>query len=92
MKQISFNTGRSYTEHGQRIAARRLDSGAILMIDIDRHIDYLFPAEVELTQTSIMRAYDTENVIYPSNMNLSYEDYYSALRELREVALETMCI
>lgn len=32
-QMITFNTGRNYTEHGQRIAAQRVASGAADMID-----------------------------------------------------------
>lgn len=92
MTTITFNTGRTYTECGQRIAARRLDSGAIIMFDIDRGIDYLFPASTELTQRDVMRAYDYSAVIYPSDVNLSYDDYYAALADLRNVAREIACI
>jgi len=80
---IVFNTGRTYTEGGQRIAARRLECGAIVMIDIDRHIDYLLPADTALTQRAIMRAYDENAVVYPSDVGLSYQDYYAVLDDLR---------
>jgi hypothetical protein len=36
MKTLAFKTGRDYTEHGQRIAATKLESGHIVMLDIDR--------------------------------------------------------
>ena len=34
----TWNTGRHYTEHGQRIAATAVEGG-IVFLDIDRHID-----------------------------------------------------
>jgi len=37
--QIKFNTGRHYTEHGQRIAARLLDDGSVVFVDADRQIE-----------------------------------------------------
>jgi len=80
---IVFNTGRAYAESGQRIAARRLECGAIVMIDIDRHIDYLLPADTALTQRAIMRAYDENSVVYPLDVGLSYQDYYAVLDDLR---------
>ena len=83
---ITFNTGRNYTEHGQRIAAQRLDSGHIVMTDFDRGIDYVLPASTELTQRGVMRAYDHSCVVYPSDVGLSYEDYYAILGPLREAA------
>jgi hypothetical protein len=89
---IAFNTGRTYTECGQRIAARRLESGQIIMLDIDRGIDYLFPAATKLTQNDVMRAYDYNETISPSDAGLSYEDYYSVLKELRAAAGEVPCV
>ena len=88
METLKFNTGRTYTEFGQRIAARRLESGAVIMLDIDRQIDYLFPASIELTQREVMRAYDNAAVISPSEIGLCYADYYAALNDLRSVAHE----
>ena len=83
---ITFNTGRNYTEHGQRIAAQRVESGAVVMIDIDRGIDYLLPISTEFTQRGVMSAYDHNRVIYPSDIGLSYEDYYAILKTLRAAA------
>jgi hypothetical protein len=57
-KIISFNTGRGYTEAGQRIAATQLDDGRVLFVDIDRGIDYITSEPCELNQRAIMRAYD----------------------------------
>jgi hypothetical protein len=89
---ITFNTGRTYTDEGQRIAAKRLECGAIAMIDIDRGIDYLFPAATKLTQNDVMRAYDYNENISPSHVGLSYEDYYAVLKELRAAAGEVACL
>ena len=84
---ILFNTGRIYTQFGQRIVARRINCGAIVMIDIDRNIDYLFSSNTELNQRDIMRAYDYTDVIYPSDIGLDYGDYYAILGDLRDYAL-----
>ena len=65
MKILKFNTGREYSEHGQRIVAMQLDNGHVIMVDIDRHIDILFPVGVELTQTDIMQAYDHGGMYSP---------------------------
>ena len=89
---IAFNTCRTYTEYGQRIAARRIQSGEIVMLDIDRHIDYLLPADINLTQQDVMRAYDHNINTYPSAVNLSYEDYYAVVNQLRDVALDVWCM
>ena len=84
---IAFNTGRTYTEHGQRIAAKRLDCGAIIMLDIDRHIDVLFSPDTDFTQAAIMWDYD-RNICAgsPNSIGLDYSDYYAILADLREVA------
>jgi len=92
MTTLAFNTKRTYTENGQRIAAKRLECGAIIMFDIDRGIDYLFPAATKLTQNEVMRAYDYNENISPSDVGLSYEDYYAALKEVRAAAGAVACI
>jgi len=55
-KIISFNTGRQYSDKGQRIAAA-VHNGVVIMVDIDRGIDYALPAAA-LDRSSIMAAYD----------------------------------
>ncbi len=82
---IAFNTGRAYTECGQRIAARRLASGAVVMVDIDRGIDYLLPIATELTKRAVMQAYDENDVIYASSHEIG--EYYTARNDLCTVAL-----
>ena len=58
-KTLVFNTGRQYSEAGQRIAAAQLDDGSILFVDIDRGLQYLIaPGAASFTQDSIMAAYD----------------------------------
>jgi len=53
---ISFNTGRQYSDKGQRIAAA-VHNGVVIMVDVDRGIDYALP-EASLDRNSIMNAYD----------------------------------
>ena len=55
-KIISFNTGRQYSDNGQRIAAA-IHNGVVIMVDIDRGIDYALPAAA-LDRNSIIDAYD----------------------------------
>lgn len=86
MQTISFNTGRTYTEQGQRIAATKLESGHIVLLDIDRHIDVMLPAQVEFTQSDIVWAYDLSMYVFPSEINLSYGDYYDIVNNLRPIA------
>jgi len=56
---LKFNTGRSYTAHGQRIAAIAVDGG-VFMNDQDRGLDYFFP-DCNLSQNEIMRRYDNND-------------------------------
>jgi hypothetical protein len=84
---LKFNTGRDYTENGQRITAQRIESGEIIMLDIDRHIDLMLPADIELTQKDVMWAYDHNVQIYPNDIGMSYADYYAVVQHLRESGL-----
>jgi hypothetical protein len=86
MTTIAFNTGRLYTDHGQRIAAQRLESGAILMVDIDRGIDYLLPIGTQLKQNEVMYSYDCGDVIYPLDIGMDYADYYALVKNLNAAA------
>jgi hypothetical protein len=58
MNIIAFNTGRFYTDKGQRIAATQLDDGSVAFCDIDRGIDCVTIGDCNLTQSDVMRAYD----------------------------------
>ena len=86
MKIIAFKTGRDYTEHGQRIAAAQLDNGCIIMLDIDRHIDLMLPAQIDFSQSDIMWAYDRSICTFPSEIDLPYSDYYAIVDQLRAPA------
>lgn len=65
---IFFKTGRIYTEHGQRIAAQLLNSGGIIFVDIDRHVQGHFTPEVvkaqklKLTQADVLWGYDHHDI------------------------------
>jgi hypothetical protein len=86
MKTLKFNTGRQYTQHGQRIVATQLESGHIVILDIDRHIDVMLPAQVEFTKSDIVWAYDLSMYVFPSEIDMSYGDYYEIVNQLREIA------
>lgn len=86
MKTLKFNTKREYSANGQRIAAAQLDNGHVIMVDIDRHVDILFPLGVELTQVDIMQAYDHGWQKFPHDIDMSYGDYYDIVRELQKLA------
>ena len=77
MKIIKWNTGRWYTEHGQRIAAGLLKNGKVGMVDIDRGIFYQY--NCELTREAVMHAYD---------YNLEGDFFYGPeQREIEQAAL-----
>ena len=54
---ITFNTGRKYTERGQRIAAAIVD-GRTYFSDVDRMIFGVFTSPVECTRADVLEAYD----------------------------------
>jgi len=58
IKTLAFNTGRLYTEHGQRIGAAQLSDGTVAFDDVDRGLYYVTSGPCDLTQSAIMRAYD----------------------------------
>lgn len=58
METLSFNTGRLYTAHGQRIRAAS-DGETIYFTDADRLIAGMIPADAcRFSPRAIMRAYD----------------------------------
>lgn len=57
---ITWNTGRTYTEHGQRIAAIVVHPNGVLMADYDRGIEYFLP-DCSLDRDEIMRRYDAND-------------------------------
>lgn len=54
----TFNTGRVYTNNGQRIAWCVLSTGNVAMWDVDRMIDYVLIVQGEPTNRSVLAAYD----------------------------------
>jgi len=86
MKTLKFNTKREYSANGQRIAATQLETGQIILVDIDRHIDVMLPAGVEFNQADIMRFYDISCYVFPHDIGMSYGDYYDIVRELQKLA------
>lgn len=86
MQTITFQTGRDYTEHGQRVAAAQIETGEIIVVDIDRHIDLMLPAGVEFTKSDIMHAYDNGWHTFPNEVGMSFGDYYDIVRQLQQAA------
>lgn len=85
MKTISFNTGRSYSADGQRIAATQLECGRVLFVDVDRRLQYVTAAPCELTQTAIMRFYDYNSTTDAYGM-LDYQIRQSLVAKLEALA------
>ena len=83
MQTLKFNTGREYTEHGQRIIATQLDTGNIVLLDIDRHVDMMLLPGVDFNQADIMQAYDHAWQVFPDSIGMTYGDYYALLDVLR---------
>lgn len=92
MQTITFNTGRTYTEFGQRIAATKLENGCIVMVDYDRHLDLLLPSHVELTKYEVMWAYDRDITTYASKEGIPYDKYYEIVNLLRAAAGAVPCV
>jgi hypothetical protein len=77
---IAFNTGRTYTESGQRIAAALLDNGDIVFNDIDRRVSGTICANGltledvlafgEFTKRGVMAAYDANNYSQDADADL----------------------
>jgi hypothetical protein len=91
MQTLSFNTGRQYTDKGQRIAAALLDSGDIVFFDCDRHIHGTIKANGlsreemisfgQFTQRAIMGDYDQNR--YANDLS-GNEAIVHQLRDLAE--------
>ena len=86
MQTISFNTGRGYTEKGQRIAAGQLDCGRVLFVDIDRGLDYVTAAPCELTQSAVMSFYDRNSTVSAYGIIPDYEIRKNMIAELKALA------
>jgi hypothetical protein len=86
-KIISFNTGRQYSNQGQRIAAA-VHNGVVIMVDIDRGLDYALPAAA-LDRNSIMAAYDDPALHTYSGaaFNNDFQSEREFIKELEDHAL-----
>jgi hypothetical protein len=75
---ITFNTGRPYTDKGQRIGAEMSHhhESQVAFCDIDRGIFGLLPEGVGLNQGEIMSAYDAGNY---DHCALYVEGYHNSL-------------
>jgi uncharacterized coiled-coil protein SlyX len=57
--RIQFNTGRSYTENGQRIVAVEVSPGVVIFKDYDRGIHGKVTRSIRLDRSAVMAAYDS---------------------------------
>lgn len=95
MKTIKFQTGRHYTEHGQRIAAALLDDGRIYFVDVDRDIDGILSADAAdilefglFSRRDILSMYDAGQ--YGGGRHAISDDFDAGsdiARTVRELAL-----
>ena len=93
MTILKFNTGRSYTAAGQRIAAAVVD-GRIHFTDIDRGIDGVLAEGVEFAPRAILAAYDRHMMIdgirlWDAEGRIDFDASY-ALRQTLEDAAKTV--
>jgi hypothetical protein len=90
-RQIAFNTGRTYTDKGQRIAARIFEEepdgsnpvSIIAMSDIDRGIDGFYLIFDEMTQREVMTSYDNDLRV---SVDIDWDKRNALFAELRKAA------
>lgn len=83
-KVNAFNTGRAYTDAGQRIAWAVLESGHVAMWDRDRMVDYVLRIDGEPTNAKVLAAYDGVSHTNPNRRDVPYNEAdYRAARDLR---------
>lgn len=83
----TFNTGRPYTEEGQRIAFTRLNkSSTVAFADVDRGIFGTITVKGFLNETTILRNYD--NGSYDTGLSFDRGFGYPQLRQLELAAIK----
>lgn len=80
----AFNTGRLYTEHGQRIAWTVLDAERVAMVDLDLMIEYVLTLHsvadlAPLRDSDVLKAYDTHKGSMRGVYNADFQAIKSAL-------------
>jgi hypothetical protein len=94
MNTIAFNTARTYSKDGQRIAARIIESdpaefgdcSIIAMVDIDRGIKNVYLMFGDLTERNVMEAYDAGMYAHHFDVASDYEALYLTYAELTLIA------
>ena len=89
-KRFTFQSGRSYSENGQRIATQEMRDG-VVVVDIDRNVDFFIrcqaPWRVFDDAYAIMAAYDNGFYSYwPVGAKQEDYDLRDELRALAETA------
>ena len=89
-KRFTFQSGRSYSENGQRIAAQEMRDG-VAVVDIDRNVTFFIPCQAPWRvfddAYAIMAAYDYGFFTYwPVGMEQEGYDLRDELRALAETA------
>lgn len=81
----TFNTGRQYTEHGQRIAWTILRTGTVAMVDIDRSLDCILEVSaIDPTNADVLWAYDRN--VYAEWNSAEYKEFARIRRALEMAA------
>lgn len=85
LRVFAFNTGRSYTEFGQRIAVGQLDT-LVFFVDIDRQIEGVFEYDFgNVDRQIVMATYDRGWYRAPARYT---EQVYSIVQQLWKAAKE----
>jgi hypothetical protein len=90
----AWNTGRQYSEHGQRIAVYEAvadgEAKALFMLDLDRHLDYFYDlpySPVEL-RSHVMTRYDHNEALTTVWGTQWYQAIQDPVCNLRRDALQ----
>lgn len=75
---ITFNTGRQYSDKGQRVACARMEDGRVMFADVDRNIDGITQERTSsisdrVLQAFVMQEYDHGRITYGTNPRVPEE-------------------
>jgi len=83
---VVWNTGRKYTEHGQRMAAK-IVGNTIYVVDIDRGLDMMFP--LVFAELAVERDFIAQIMaMYDKGMFVSLWTFQSEETELHVALIE----
>jgi hypothetical protein len=92
MTILKFNTGRTYTTNGQRIAAALQENGDIVFVDVDRRIEGTIRANGLTRQEIIDFGFFTQRGVLQSYDENQYtcaydlDDDFATAQQLRDAA------